>query len=71
MANSARFTNVDFSQFDWFNRIDTDVLLDVGQGESVVVTGISPSCQGPQRRRLLDLGVGPGTEITAELVQLI
>jgi DtxR family Mn-dependent transcriptional regulator len=38
------------------------------QGEIVTVTGIFPSCQGPQRRRLLDLGVVPGTEITAELV---
>ncbi|MBY6069760.1 MULTISPECIES: hypothetical protein [Marinobacter] len=30
MATSARFTTVDFSQFDWLNRIDADVLLDVG-----------------------------------------
>ena len=30
MANFARFITVDFSQFDWLNRIDADVLLDVG-----------------------------------------
>jgi DtxR family Mn-dependent transcriptional regulator len=36
-------------------------------GETAVVTGISSVCQGPQRRRLLDLGVVPGTLITAEL----
>jgi len=29
------------------------------------VTGISPACQGSQRRRLLDLGVVRGTEIEA------
>jgi DtxR family Mn-dependent transcriptional regulator len=36
--------------------------------QEVRVTTISPACQGPQRRRLLDLGVVPGTRITAELV---
>lgn len=38
------------------------------RGETVRVTGISPACQGPQRRRLLDLGVVPGTTITPELM---
>ena len=33
--------------------------------ESGAVVGISPACRGPQRRRLLDLGVVPGTEIRA------
>lgn len=42
-------------------------LADVERGESARVVGISPACQGPQRRRLLDLGVVPGTVITAEL----
>lgn len=36
-------------------------------GERAEVVQIAPSIQGPQRRRLLDLGVLPGTEITAEL----
>jgi DtxR family Mn-dependent transcriptional regulator len=36
-------------------------------GESATVVQVSPSCQGPQRRRLLDLGLVPGTRITAEL----
>jgi DtxR family Mn-dependent transcriptional regulator len=31
------------------------------------VLRLAPACQGPQRRRLLDLGVVPGTVITAEL----
>jgi Fe2+ transport system protein FeoA len=34
-------------------------------GESRTVVGISAACQGLQRRRLLDLGVIPGTEVTA------
>ena len=42
-------------------------LADLRPGESGRVRGISPRCQGPQRRRLLDLGVVPGTEIRAEL----
>lgn len=39
------------------NRLEVD--------ESGAVVGISPACRGPQRRRLLDLGVVPGTEIRA------
>jgi DtxR family transcriptional regulator, Mn-dependent transcriptional regulator len=37
-------------------------------GEGVRVLGVAPTCQGPQRRRLLDLGVVPGTVIEPELV---
>ncbi len=36
-------------------------------GELAQVTGISALCRGLERRRLLDLGVVPGTEIEAEL----
>jgi DtxR family Mn-dependent transcriptional regulator len=36
-------------------------LADVGVGESALVVGIASACQGSQRRRLLDLGVVPGT----------
>ena len=43
-------------------------LADARQGQSVRVVGISPACQGTQRRRLLDLGVVRGTEIVPELV---
>lgn len=42
-------------------------LEDIERGETVTVTGISAACQGPQRRRLLDLGVVPGTKVRAEL----
>ena len=40
-------------------------LADLSPGESAQVVGISPACQGSQRRRLLDLGVVRGTEIEA------
>jgi DtxR family Mn-dependent transcriptional regulator len=43
--------------------VSTLDLLDLGR--SALVVGISPLCRGPQRRRLLDLGVVPGTRIRA------
>ena len=42
-------------------------LADVGPGDSATVAGISPLCRGPARRRLLDLGVVPGTVIHARM----
>lgn len=36
-------------------------------GETAVIKSISKRCRGQQRRRLLDLGVLPGTIVTAEL----
>lgn len=36
-------------------------------GDRAVVKGISRACRGQQRRRLLDLGVVPGTVIEAEM----
>ena len=41
-------------------------LADLDPGEAGVVIRISPMLQGPQRRRLLDLGVVEGTTIGAE-----
>ena len=43
-----------------------DTLAALAAGESARVLRLAPACQGPQRRRLLDLGVVPGTVITAE-----
>lgn len=43
-------------------------LLDATPRETVRVIRISQACQGSQRRRLLDLGVVRGAEITPELV---
>lgn len=41
-------------------------LADAHTGEDVRVVGISPVCEGAERRRLLDLGIVPGTTIRAE-----
>jgi DtxR family Mn-dependent transcriptional regulator len=37
-------------------------------GQQGVVVRLSPQCRGPERRRFLDLGILPGTVITAEMV---
>ncbi len=37
-------------------------------GEAAQVTGISALCRGLERRRLLDLGIVPGTVVEAELI---
>ena len=43
-------------------------LADLERGQSATVTRVSTECRGAQRRRLLDLGVVPGTVITAEML---
>lgn len=45
----------------------TESLADLEDGQEARVLGIHARLQGPQRRRLLDLGLVPGTEVTAEL----
>lgn len=42
-------------------------LTDLPLGETAVVTKISPKCRGAERRRFMDLGILPGTTITAEM----
>lgn len=42
-------------------------LRDVPRGQTVRVVGLTPDCQGTQRRRLLDLGVVKGTLVTPRL----
>jgi DtxR family Mn-dependent transcriptional regulator len=42
-------------------------LAEMRPGDEVRVLGISPTCAGAERRRLLDLGVVPDTVIRAEL----
>lgn len=42
-------------------------LASLTAGDEAVVSGISPACRGLQRRRLMDLGLVPGTRVTAEL----
>lgn len=41
-------------------------LSDLPIGGEAMVHGLAPSCVGPERRRLLDLGVVPGTPIRCE-----
>ncbi len=48
-------------------RAGVETLAGLRPGESARVVRIAASCRGPQRRRLLDLGVVPGTRITAVL----
>ncbi|RMF48692.1 MAG: DNA-binding protein [Anaerolineae bacterium] len=38
-------------------------LAQISLGEKATIAGISSACQGPERRRLLDLGFVPGTEV--------
>lgn len=47
--------------------VPTEPLSSLDLGERARVVGISAACRGPQRRRLLDLGVVPGTVIASEL----
>jgi DtxR family transcriptional regulator, Mn-dependent transcriptional regulator len=42
-------------------------LLELKIGQSGEVAGISKACRGQQRRRLMDLGIVPGTVISADL----
>lgn len=44
-----------------------ECLSSLAIGEKAEITGISPNCRGQQRRRLLDLGIIPGTIVTAEI----
>ena len=39
----------------------------IAPGESAEVVALAASCRGAQRRRLLDLGLVPGTRVTSEL----
>ncbi|WP_420642246.1 FeoA domain-containing protein [Candidatus Leptofilum sp.] len=42
-------------------------LTDIPLGETAEVVRISPNCRGAERRRFMDLGILPGTEISAEM----
>jgi DtxR family Mn-dependent transcriptional regulator len=43
-------------------------LSDLVAGEAATVARLSPACRGMERRRFMDLGILPGTEISAEFV---
>ncbi len=44
-----------------------ELLTNIDLGETAVVTKIAPTCRGAERRRFMDLGILPGTEISAEM----
>jgi DtxR family Mn-dependent transcriptional regulator len=44
-----------------------DLLTSLSIGEKAEIVGISPNCRGQQRRRLMDLGIVPGSLISAEM----
>jgi DtxR family Mn-dependent transcriptional regulator len=48
-----------------------ETLADLRPGEYGRVIGIAATCRGAQRRRLLDLGVVKGTEISAEMASAL
>jgi DtxR family Mn-dependent transcriptional regulator len=47
-------------------RVSLRRLSSLAQGETALVTDISPGCRGVERHRLLDLGLVPGTIVKAE-----
>lgn len=47
--------------------LDEEFLSGLDAGQRGKVLGLSPACRGPERRRLLDLGFVPGTEVLAEM----
>ncbi len=44
-----------------------EYLAGLKPGERARVLGLSPACRGPERRRLLDLGFVPGSEVEVEM----
>ncbi len=46
---------------------DSDPLTALAIGKRSQVIGISKQCRGAERRRFLDLGILPGTQIRAEM----
>ncbi len=52
------------------NRGPFKTLTSIQTGQTAVVTAISRACRGQQRRRIMDLGIVPGTHISAELDSL-
>lgn len=47
--------------------VEHRTLASIATGHGARVIGLAPACIGAQRRRLLDLGLVPGTEVIAEM----
>jgi len=59
---AAHIEVIPVSEPDWYPE-DLNRLSFLEPGESGIVEYISPACMGPERRRLLDFGVVPGSKI--------
>lgn len=59
---AANITVVALEETYEFNE-DTEILSDLKLGESAKIIALSPACRGQQRRRLMDMGVIPGSII--------
>ncbi len=66
--STARNVSVDVLPDDAEAGAAVRTLADARLGEPVTVKRLAPRCQGIHRRRLLDLGIVPGTRIVPELV---
>lgn len=61
--------NVSVVSLPWEQPIEESLqtLAALKPGEKATVVGLSPNCRGLERRRLLDLGILPGTVVAAEM----
>ncbi len=64
--------NIAVTKIDEEEEIQSDfkTLSSLKQGEEGVIAGISKAVRGRQRRRLMDLGIVPGSKVTAELFSI-
>ena len=51
---------------EWHEAQVSRTLADLTPGQSAEVLRISPACRGIERRRLMDMGIVPGTRIEFE-----
>lgn len=56
---------VEKTSIELSKQLKHDLLSSLKIGEEAEVVGISPNCRGQQRRRLMDLGIVPGSTISA------
>ncbi len=62
--------NISVAPLSKFDRVPEKykTLLELKQGDEAEVIGLSKACRGTQRRRLMDLGVVPGSKISNEFM---
>lgn len=59
---------VETKQLDDALGASSETLANLAMGQKGAVLSISPRCRGAERRRLMDLGILPGTVVGAEMV---